>query len=351
VVRIANACTHPDLFWGLKGGGGGSLGVVTRLTLRTRELPEFFGGVSATIQAKSDLAFRQLIALAMRFYRENLFNPNWGEKFVFTSENQLRVSVLYQGLDQQRAESVWQPFFDRLDGSPQDYTIEGPLRVRTAPARHLWDPEFLTQNLPGAVVADDRPNAPPGNVFWAGDQGQVGQFLHAYRSAWLPASLLLEDHERQLADALFASSRHWELALHFNKGLAGAPTPDVIAARDTATNPAVLDAFALAIIGAEEAPSYPGIAGHEPDIAAARVARQESDKAMEELLKVAPGAGSYVSESDYFERDWQRSFWGSNYPRLAALKKKYDPTGLFFVHHGVGSEEWSADGFTRLAAR
>ena len=33
-VRIANACTNPDLFWGLKGGGGGSLGVVTRLTLR-----------------------------------------------------------------------------------------------------------------------------------------------------------------------------------------------------------------------------------------------------------------------------------------------------------------------------
>ena len=28
---------------------------------------------------------------------------------------------------------------------------------------------------------------------------------------------------------------------------------------------------------------------------------------------------------------------------------KYDPTGLLFVHHGVGSEDWSADGFTRLA--
>ena len=34
--------------------------------------------------------------------------------------------------------------------------------------------------------------------------------------------------------------------------------------------------------------------------------------------------------------------------RLAAVKKKYDPTGLLFVHHGVGSEEWSADGFTRV---
>ena len=26
--------------------------------------------------------------------------------------------------------------------------------------------------------------------------------------------------------------------------------------------------------------------------------------------------------------------------------EKYDPDGLFFVHHGVGSERWSADGFT-----
>src|SRR6202012_6249107 len=53
-VRIANACTNPDLFWGLKGGGGGSLGVVTRMTLRARELPAYFGVVLATIDAASD---------------------------------------------------------------------------------------------------------------------------------------------------------------------------------------------------------------------------------------------------------------------------------------------------------
>jgi len=64
---------------------------------------------------------------------------------------------------------------------------------------------------------------------------------------------------------------------------------------------------------------------------------------MDALLKAAPGAGSYVSESDYFERNWQQSFWGSNYPRLASIKKKYDPDGLFIVHHGVGSEQWSED--------
>jgi hypothetical protein len=67
------------------------------------------------------------------------------------------------------------------------------------------------------------------------------------------------------------------------------------------------------------------------------------------MLKVVTNAGSYVSESDFFERSWQQSFWGLNYPRLVAVKKRYDPTGLFFVHHGVGSEEWSADGFERLS--
>ena len=58
-----------------------------------------------------------------------------------------------------------------------------------------------------------------------------------------------------------------------------------------------------------------------------------------------------MSESNFFESDWQRSFWGANYPRLQAVKAKYDPDCLFFVHHGVGSEDWSDDGFTRLSAR
>jgi FAD/FMN-containing dehydrogenase len=70
---------------------------------------------------------------------------------------------------------------------------------------------------------------------------------------------------------------------------------------------------------------------------------------MDELRKIVPEAGSYVSESNFFNQSWQQSFWGSNYAKLREIKTKYDPTGLFFVHHGVGSEEWSADGFTRVA--
>jgi hypothetical protein len=69
---------------------------------------------------------------------------------------------------------------------------------------------------------------------------------------------------------------------------------------------------------------------------------------MNELRAIVPNGGAYVSESNFFQHDWQHAYWGSNHPRLAAIKKKYDPTGLFFVHNGVGSEEWSKDGFTKL---
>ena len=108
-----------------------------------------------------------------------------------------------------------------------------------------------------------------------------------------------------------------------------------------------MTAFALAIIGGGGPPVYPGLPGHEQNLVFARLIASKIGQATNELKNVAPEPGSYVSESNYFNESWQESFWGPNYSRLLAIKKKYDPTGLFFVHHGVGSEEWSANGFTR----
>ena len=349
-VRIANACTNPDLFWALKGGGGGSFGVVTRLTLRTRELPEYFGGVFGTIKAHSETAFRSLIARIVSFYHEQLFNRHWGEQIRFRPGNIVNIGVVFQGLNQQQAEDVWRPLLTWVAKTPQDFGWETPVQIVALPARHFWDAKFFKQSAPQFIVVDDRPGAPEGNFFWAGNHDEAGQFLHGYRSTWLPTSLLAKDQQSALVDALFAGSRYWGISLHFNKGLAGTSSNDLVAAKDTAMNPVVLDAFALAIIAGESPSTFPSIPGHEPDLRAARRHASAINRAMDELLKVVSHPGSYVSESDFFERVWQQSFWGSNYPRLASVKKKYDPSGLFVVHHGVGSEDWSADGFTRLGS-
>ena len=346
-VLVVNACNHPDLFWAVKGGGGGSFGVLTRLTLRTRPLPETFGGVFGKVRATSDAAFRRLVEKTLRFYAEELFNPHWGEQLRFGPDNALTVHVAMQGLTQAQAEAVWAPFI--ADLAAPDFEIETPLGFVAGPAQRLWDPAYMAANHPGMLAQDDRPGAPSDNVFWAGDDGEAGRFWHGYKSAWMPASLLQPAGLPHLADAVFAGSRHKTVAFHFNKGLAGAPPEEIAAARDTAMNPDVLDAFALVIIGGGAPPAFPGVPGLEPDLDAARKDAEAIEAAMAPLRRLAPGAGSYLSEADYFEPDWKRSFWGSNFERLAEVKRRYDPHGLFFVHHGVGSDEWSPDGFTRLS--
>lgn len=349
-VRTANPRTNPELFWGLKGGGGGSLGVVTRLTLRTHDLPVQFGGAGARIRATSEPAFRELIGRFVAFYRDSLMNPHWGESVKLHPDNSLEVSMVSQGLTTEQAQAAWQPLLDWAAAASQDYVFVEPPRIRSGLAPRWWDVAYRDTHVPGSMVHDSRPGAPPTHAWWSGDGDQVAVFLHGFESAWLPASLLAPSEAGRLADALFAASRHWEVQLHFNKGLAGAPEAERSAARDTAMNPAVLDAFALAIIAAGGAPAFPGLPGNGPDLGLAHKQAAAVRAAMDELRLVARHPGSYVSESNFFEEDWSRSFWGSNYPRLRAVKRRYDPAGLFFVHHGVGSEDWSSDGFTPLAS-
>ena len=347
-IRTANVCTNPDLFWALKGGGGGSFGAVSKLTLRVRDLPEVWGGAIFTIKASSDDAYRRLIRQFVGFYREALFNHHWGEQAHIKPDNALVISMVSYGLDTEQAKKVWQPLLDWLARSPGVYTIEAPPIIGSMPARNWWDVEWRKQHQHHVFIADSRPGADPNNVWWTGDGGQVGWFIYAFESLWLPASLLEDNSQERLANALFAASRHSEVELHFNKGLAGAPSEAIAAAKDTAINPAVLSAFALAITADGQGPAYPGLAGYGPDIASGRRATDRVRRCMNKLRAIAPDGGAYVSESNFFEKGWQQSYWGSNHARLAATKKKYDPTGLFFVHNGVGSEEWSADGFTKL---
>jgi FAD/FMN-containing dehydrogenase len=346
VIRVVNAAREPDLFWALKGGGGGTFGIVTRLTLATHPLPTSFGSVHLTLRARSDGAYRRLLARFVDHYATNLFNPHWGERVSAWPNNRLEVAMTFQDLTADEARAVWQPLIDFANANAADYDGQDSLTAQAVPAHLLWNSELYRQFAPSAVNFDSRPGASPADFWWRGDADQVGVFWDAYTSAWMPASLIEPPNQGRLVDAWFAASRRWLVNFMFNKGLAGAPAAAIEAARDTAMNPDVLDAFALVIIASYGAPAFAGFAA--PDRAAADARRARVQAAMAALRAVAPDTGAYVNECDYFQPDWQKAFWGPNYPRLADIKRRYDPDGLFFVHNGVGSEAWSADGFTRM---
>jgi FAD/FMN-containing dehydrogenase len=222
-IRTVNEVREPDLFWALKGGGGGTFGVITRLTLATHPLPDKFGSLNLTLHARSDEAFRRLIARFVDLYAADLFNPHWGEQARVGPDSRLRIMMVFQGISKAQALEAFRPLIDFANANPGDYEGQGSLSASDVWAGYLWNGWLLRAFAGSAVVFDDRRTASWTDFWWRGDGEQVGAFWHAYASAWLPATLLEPSQRSKFVDAWFAASRHWTTSLHFNKGLAGAP--------------------------------------------------------------------------------------------------------------------------------
>jgi FAD/FMN-containing dehydrogenase len=327
-IRTVNAHRDEDLFFALRGGGGGTFGVATRLTLRTHPLPPMIGAMIFDLIAADEASWRELVARMIDFYATRLFNPNWGEQIGFSPGRRMSIAMLCHSLSQAEIKRVWAPFIAFAKARPQSFKFtQFPLAL-ALPGRAFWDPEAL-RKVPGVVLQDSRPGAPSSNIYWATNLGEAGQLLHAYQSAWLPDRLLRPAERPRLVEALIRASAIWTIALHTNKGLGGGSHDARIATGKTAMNPEVLNAFALLICAAEEQPAYPGIPGHEPKVTEGRRDAARVAAAMREIYRAAPNAGAYVSESDYFQRDWKQAYWAEHYPRLARTKRKYDPSWIF----------------------
>ncbi|GFG18551.1 6-hydroxy-D-nicotine oxidase [Aspergillus udagawae] len=57
---------------------------------------------------------------------------------------------------------------------------------------------------------------------------------------------------------------------------------------------------------------------------------------VEPMKELTPGGGCYLNDGHYLEPEWQETFFGSNYPELLRIKKKYDPDHFFDCWKCVG---------------
>jgi FAD/FMN-containing dehydrogenase len=332
---VANACTNSDLFWALRGGGGGTYGVVTQVTLMTHPAPEHLGFAIGNVRAQDDGAFRELIDRFLAFYRDELAHEDWGETITLTRDRTLRVSMSFHGMTSGDAERVWQPFLAALRASPDRFATD--LRFLAIPGNKMWDYAYAREHFPFAIVADPRKGSSSELFWWASNQDEVAKYWHAYQSRWISKDRFDAANAPAFGRALFEASRRWPLEIHFNKGQAFASAEARQRDRETSMHAGVYQAAALVIIGSS-GDGVPGLPGHEPDSTEAKARRDAVAAAMAIVRHATPDIGAYVNEADYFEPDWQRAFWGDNYARLLQIKKKYDPASLFTCHHCVGSE-------------
>jgi FAD/FMN-containing dehydrogenase len=68
-LLLLNSCTNTDLFWAVRGGGGGSWGVITSLTYKANEPPTEKYQVSNIIKSKERACKRAGVDCAKELVR------------------------------------------------------------------------------------------------------------------------------------------------------------------------------------------------------------------------------------------------------------------------------------------
>lgn len=338
---VANAYQNTDLFWAMRGGGGGTFGVVTHMTLLAHPEPSISGWISGPITAKSDEAFVELLQRYVEFAGTTLIDPTWGEGVILNPDygmahefdrglNVMQVGSTFLDISSDAARSAWDAFLAPLEARPDDFTVK--VSFSQQPFRNRWYPTVAE------AIFDDRRNAPMGYYWWKGNASEVAAYWGAYDGRGVPWSMTQGSSAKTLAQGLFDASRTSLILWQTNKALYGEHAEARERDLTTSINPAVFDNVAFITVGAWKQGKYPGVTGHEPVKSESQAQFDGVMAASARVHEVTPDGGSYSNEGNYFQENWQHEFWGSNYDRLLQVKKKYDPTNLFTVHKGVGSE-------------
>jgi hypothetical protein len=66
------------------------------------------------------------------------------------------------------------------------------------------------------------------------------------------------------------------------------------------------------------------------------------------MQKQAPETGTYMNEADRFDPNYEVDFYGTHYSKLYAIKTARDPKGIFYCPTCVGSDLWAPDSTGRL---
>ncbi|KUI67848.1 6-hydroxy-D-nicotine oxidase [Cytospora mali] len=289
-LRICNAENNADLFWALRGAGGGSFGVVLRTTVKVEPaMPVIFAYMSFVPTDTNQKPFVDLLINhtkawvpqgwggAMSSSEVELVTPLLDVEAAATSMAEVSAYVeAHNGTVSIRRFANYLDFYNVSIGAPsgKDETVgQGPLLSFRVLPKAMHDTAEGKENL--------------------------SSFLHTQVDLGRSPIIFLD-----------------------------VPYLYDYAENTTSVHPAWRDSY-----------WYMGFAIYylwnstEAERVEAAGASQQLSK---DMINLAPEGAAYPNEANPWLADWQNQFWGENYPRLVDIKARYDPDGLVSCWKCVG---------------
>ncbi|KAL4866987.1 hypothetical protein BDV12DRAFT_187073 [Aspergillus spectabilis] len=315
-IVTANACSHADLFTAIRGGGGGTYGVVVSVTIKafpstpvvahslmivpqsTLYLSSMLDAITdlyASYPALSDAGFSGYGSWSISNPTTKYGNSSAGYQHAFAAldkplvEAKAALDPVLRELVSRRSITVSVDWFEFPSYAAYYRAMSGVHQATGVPefslASRMFDKNALTSNRKALRKAI---GTLAGNLL----ETTINQVL------LVGGGKVLED-------------------------------PDL-----SGTNPAWRETYLIHIV----ARGWLEIVGPVVAKAIQTDITHNKYKAMRDLT---PSTGSYLNEADRNNPWWKEDFYGlANYDRLLRIKEKYDPDGVFYCPTCVGSSFW-----------
>jgi FAD/FMN-containing dehydrogenase len=324
-ILVADDEQNQDIFWAIRGAGGGQFGVVTEFVIKTNPIPENAVSSALTFYARDtsrpmeDAAWAAFADFASQF-------PDFMDGGVTGTVDSMtgRMAQKYLHLPQAVAGPAVSAkifAFNTTVGSMRDMLRKLVTRLHAASKGNL------TVTVTEPFSEDFRSFAAPeflSSNFAGSSRIYTGRLLGRVELS----DISKEDLNKYLRQISVAENPEDRNLLRFD--LQAGPGPAQVPRKRWASeNRSWRTAYTLTMAWSAQINS--------------------TDDPRESVWrKWAPDIGAYMNAANGFSRTWKHDFYGPKYDRLLEIKRKYDPTESLWAYSGVGSDKWKYDLHTGL---
>ncbi|KAF2144811.1 uncharacterized protein K452DRAFT_349793 [Aplosporella prunicola CBS 121167] len=335
-VLVADDIHNSDLFWALRGGGGGQYGVVTQYVIR--HFPEPAHVMMGTLQ------------MMPRSGSEAAANASWNAAVeLYRAVPDMVDAGLTGSATMSTGKTASK--FAQMDGDIGDGVVITQVlfayNMSADAMTGLVDPvvkDMLSHGANDSIKVVWSPGAPQNySAFFDAISGSNVAGAQSLMSSRLLGRAELIDTPREVVGGYLRrllASQAPGAGTYSTIGLQGGPgVHGVEAKRWGAVNPVWRNAYLHFMAGGADMDTEADGAAGALDKAAQWV-EETKEKTWREW---APKTGAYMNEANPFNQEFKHDFYGESYERLLSVKRKYDRSESLFVLSGVGSDAWEYD--------